>query len=242
MPTKAARKRGAVKLKTKKNLNKKRFKRVLSVVALTFSAFLLLSTYSIYKLVDRNLASALTPGKDSFDVDTYPTVLYVTAENLNQPTLNIKKLEFKIFDIEGERVFSYEVPVDYEIDMPGRLGFEKISNIFLVSELSNATTESTLEKGIQTLNSSLLPIFGLKAERYVVVDGTTSDKFDTFWKNGEITAFTDKSLLSDLSAHVRSDFSLKEFLKLAAFIRSLPSDRLNRKSLFEKLYSRYRSN
>lgn len=226
MPVKAARKKGAVKLKTKKNYTKKRIKRVLYVLALTLGAFLILSGYSVYKLVDRNLASALTPGEVTFDENTYPTVLYVIAENLTDTPIKIQRLQFKIFDIEGERVFTYEIPLDYEIDMPGRLGLEKLSNIFLVSELNNSGENDTLESGINTLETSLLPVFGLKAERYVVVDSKSAEHTDKFWGTGELPGLLDKEFISNLSTHMRSNFSFKEFLKIASFIRTLPSDRL----------------
>ncbi len=228
MPVRSARKKSVVKLKTKKIADKKRVKRVLSMIGLTFFALVFLGGYSLLKLINHNLASALTPNEIGFTESGYPTLLYVQVKDLSDPTPTIQKIQFKIYDLDGQRVFSYDIPLDYEVDMPGRLGLEKLSNIFLVSDLNKtATTNSnSLEQGINELNKSLLPIFGLRAERYMVVDSSSSPKIEDFLKNGDLASFIDKDFILSLPKHLKSDFSTKELLKLGTFIGSLPSDRL----------------
>lgn len=222
-----ARKKSLVKLKKRTTNYSRAFKRALPITLLTTCSVLLLVGLSVYKMISHNVTSALTPTKEIFMESGYPTLLYVEVENLNSTPIQINKIEFKLFDIDGKKLITYPIPLDYEVDMPGRYGLEKISKAFVFGALMHGeATDNSVSEGITTLNSALLTILGTKAERYLIVDKGLSDVTTSFLDSGDFFPLINKEVITTLPISVRSNFSLGELSKISEFIRSLPSDRL----------------
>jgi hypothetical protein len=222
---KKPRSRSSIKLKSKRVSQTKTIKKYLKIGAAFICSMFFLTTVFIYRFITQNITSAFSTDNVTFMETGYPTVLYIVADNIHSDNIHLKKVEFKIFDMEGKKVVTYSIPLEYELDAPGRYGMEKISNIFTLGQIKGKSTDPLLN-GITELNMVMLKLFGINAEKYVLVQEDMEKPVETFWASGDITPFFNKGNLSGLKNTIKSNFSPSELYKLSNFINTLPSDRL----------------
>lgn len=194
---------------------------LMSLVFVISLAFLF--SYTIYKYLNQNFASASSPNSYSISDDKIPTVSYIVAEDLSSDPIIIKKVNFIIFNKESKRVSIYNVPVDTDYSMPGKFGSEVLEKTFALGGLNSS---DRFTAGATSINRSLFKLFGFKVDKFILTDKEHESFFDDLWHEGGAINFMSIKNISGLGQSLKTDMDLREFYDLTSFVYSLPKGRV----------------
>lgn len=202
----------------KKNVHKAIIVSILFVLSLTF-----LFSYSFYKYLNQNFASALSSTSYSILDDTIPTLSYIVTEDLNADPIVIKKVNFILFDKANNKVSIYNVLVNTDYEIPGKFGRDEFSKLFALGAMNS---DNPLESGTKIVNRSLFKLFGFKVDKFVLTDFTHESFFDRLWREGGFINLISLKNIYSLEGSLKTDMDLREFYGLLSFVYSLPQDRI----------------
>ena len=206
---------------------------IIVVVVFVFS-FLFLFSYTFYKYLNQRFASALSSTSYAISDETIPTISYIVAEDLKSDPVVIKKVEFFILNKDINYVFSFNVPVDTNYEIPGRFGSETLDKVFALGELN---AQDKYVSGAEAINRSIFKLFGFKVDKFVVTDTKYEDFFDKLWSGGGILNMMKMKDVTSLGDHLKTDMDIREFYSLTSFISSLPKDSIVEKNIVPKSFS-----
>ncbi len=182
-----------------------------------------LFSYSFYKYLNQNFASALSNSSYSIQDDKIPTVSYIVAEDFDSDPIVIKKVNFIIFDKESKKVSIYNVPLDTNYAIPGKFGSEEFSKVFALGGLNS---EDRFLSGAEAINRAVFKLFGFKVDKFVLTDSRHEVFFDKLWHEGGVLSLVSLKNISSLGDSLKTDIDLREFYGLLSFVYSLPQDRV----------------
>jgi len=211
---------------SKTSINRSVRRRVyrIGLVSLVFIfSLLFLFSYTFFKYLNQNFASAYSANSYSISDDKIPTVSYIVAEDLSSNPIVIKKVNFIIFNKENKKVSIYDIPIDVDYSLPGKFGSEVIAKTFALGGLNS---EDRYFSGAEAVNRSLFKLFGFKVDKYVLTDREHESFFDELWHEGGALNLMSLKNVSDLKESLRTDLDVREFYDLLSFVYSLPSDRV----------------
>jgi hypothetical protein len=219
-------KRKPAKKKSKSIVNRSAKKNVRNAVAVSILFLLSLTflfSYSFYKYLNQNFASALSPSSYSILDDTIPTLSYIVAEDLNADPIVIKKVNFILFDKANNKVSIYNVPINTDYEIPGKFGRDEFSKLFALGAMNS---DNPLESGSKIVGRSLFKLFGFKVDKFVLTDFTHESFFDRLWREGGFINLVSLKNIYSLEGSLKTDMDLREFYGLLSFVYSLPQDRI----------------
>lgn len=202
----------------KKNVRNAVAMSVLFLISLAF-----LFSYSFYKYLTQNFASALSSSSYSILDDNIPTLSYIVAEDLNADPIVIKKVNFILFDKYNNKVSIYNVPVNTDYEIPGKFGRDNFSKLIALGAMNS---DKPLESGPQVVNRALFKLFGFKVDKFVLTDFTHESFFDRLWREGGFINLVSLKNIYSLEGSLKTDMDLREFYGLLSFVYSLPQDRI----------------
>lgn len=227
MPRKSAhKKRKRIASKGKKSLVARLKNAIPVVMALIVSGSFLLG-YGLYKNITQELASAFTASDYDIKTESLYTVVYLGIDDFTSSNIMIKKLNYLILDKSTSKVVIYKIPLDMEIDCPGKFGSEPIKNIFSLGRFAG---EGSTEKGMELINKSILKLFAFPVDRYIMADEKGAELMEPLLL-GKINIGDTISQLDVIRDRISTNFSLRELFDLYSFTASLPKDRLFKKEV-----------
>ncbi len=219
--------RGSARKKSKKPVNKRiekkmqKVRKVAVVTILFMVAATFLSGYFIYKRLNSELASAFSPSSYNILDHEIFTVAYLEVDNFQDEPLKTKRVEMLVFDKSTQKLVKYNIPLNLEIDVPGRFGVEPFSNILAIGKMDN----SELCVGAKVAVDSLFKLMAYPVDRYVLVEERTAPLIDGVL-NGELQAKAIESELFLIKDSIKTNMSLRELFDAYSFAMSLPRDRV----------------
>ena len=212
----------------KKRTFKSNFKHF-KTICLTFSIFILslafLTGFIIHKKLNENFVSADSYSSYSSD---YLSFSYIVVDDFEANPIHLEKLNFVILDKNANKVLIFNVPLDLEVNLPGRYADMPINKIFALGGLNS---EDKLKGGIDLLNTTLFKIFGFAVGDYVLVEDPLSHNVDRLVYEGKsIFPFGGMSI-SDMKSAFDTSLSLKSFYQIQKFLGTLPADRFIRATI-----------
>ncbi len=169
---------------------------------------------------------------NSFDIRTEElfTVVYYVVNDFTADPVTIESAQFMFFDAKNQRVLTYAIPVETELDVPGKYGEEPIEKL-LGLELS--LQNGNFELGIDYTNKAFSNLFGFSTDRYIVVDNTLAEELNAFFTDGGLLISSNIDFLNKLNTSLKTDMTLNEVYYIYKYINSLPADRLVHSTLTE---------
>lgn len=229
-------KRKPARRKSKSIVNRsvrKKLYRALIVGSLFLLSLTFLFSYSFYKYLNQNFASALSSSSYSILEDDIPTVSYIVAENLDADLIILKKVNFIIFDKSNGKVSIYNIPLNIDLQLPGKFGREQFSKMFALGGMNSS---EPLAAGTEIINRSIFKLFGFKVDKFVLIDSSQESFFDILWHEGGFFNLLSLKDITSLEGSLKTDMNLREFYGLLSFINSLPQDRVIDESNPPKCY------
>ncbi|MFZ2664543.1 MAG: LytR C-terminal domain-containing protein [Patescibacteria group bacterium] len=202
---------------------KKNIQRMVIVSVLFTLSLVFLFSYSFYKYLNQNFASALSPSSHSIIDDTIPTLSYIVVEDLDSDPIIVKKVNFILFDKVNNKVSIYNISVNVDYEIPGKYGRDEFSKLFALGAMNS---DNPLESGSKIVNRSIFKLFGFKVDKFVLTDFTHESFFDRLWREGGFASLASLKNVYSLEGSLKTDMNLREFNDLLSFIRSLPQDRI----------------
>lgn len=221
MPRKSAQKRKRPsKRRSKKTQGlKKAF--LLSSILIISSAFLV--GYGFYKKFTSQFASAFSPSTYNILTEEIYTAAFVAVEDFEASPLKVESIYLFVLDKSTQKLIRYNVPLEVEIDVPGRFGIEPFSNIPALGNLDDSMSESA-----ELISRALFKLMAFPVDRYLVVESDMSDLLVNLLEGALSLPDNDTELLA-LKDKVKTNMSFRELLDSYSFSSTLPRDRVIRK-------------
>lgn len=216
------RKRGfSWRIAKKNQAVKKKIKKSLIAVVLFLLSLSFLFGIVLFKSFTSSFTSASSDLAYSFSEDDLIVVCLVSVDSLHSDPLKTNSIKLILLDKNKSKVIYYEVPLETTINLPGRFGEEMYSNILSLGMLRR----NNLMDGVNLLTLSLGTDYGIKIDRFLVVEETLSGVFNDFFTRGAVSQFLALDNIKIFPSSLKTDFGLNEFYEANKFIASLPADR-----------------
>ena len=197
---------------------KTKLKRILLLATLLCVSFVFLFGILLYKQLTLPSASAMDAATSLGQSDIF-TISVIVVDGFEANPVLVKNLHYFIVDRGDKLVYSYDIPVSLEIDVPGRFGNEEFSKILALGQVSGGD----LHSGINLLNASIQKLFGYKVDAYILTDQTAQISFESIL-GGQFTFFDlTTQNISSLAKSTKTNMSLPQLYATYSFINSLPS-------------------
>ncbi len=182
-----------------------------------------LTTLAAYKYLDRKFASASSSHSSEYSIKdlSSPAIMFVVLQNIDSDPLVIKSMSFLFLDTDANRTISYNLPVQAQIDAPGRFGIEEISKLFSLAALDS---EDSLEAGVTYAEKAVFRIFAYRSDKFIVIDSKLEEYFNRLFENGDSLAFLSGEFLSSMGELMYTDLSMPDFMRLVSYIGAVPKD------------------
>lgn len=218
-------KRTAAKRKNSKLFSKlKRGFQVLSVFAI---AALFLAGYGLYNRLNMELASAFSSSSEALLEDDIYGMTFLVVDTFYSEPVIIKEAYFVLIDMSTLKLMVYTIPVDVEVDAPGKFGDEPIKNIMALGSLSES---GDLSYSVDLVNKSITKLLGFPIDRYILVEPDSRDMMFNLI-TGDFSTLSALNEFEKLKDEVRTNYSISEMYKLSEYTSSLPKDRIIRKDI-----------
>lgn len=226
MPRKSARKSKSVTKKRKELL------RFLAPIVLFILSVSFLGGLSIYRTLHKPFASA--DSTNSYDINNagLSTLLLITVEDLEDETLKTSSLDLLIFDKQKKEVVSFDIPLNWKVDIPGRYGVSELSKVLPIA-MMNAEDEIEAAK---FLRDAVEKKFEFNVDRFLIMDNDISDPLLKTFKEGKSRGLLSYENLTELIFSVKTDATLSEFYNCYSFVNGLPLDRFTNYSESPEVY------
>jgi hypothetical protein len=217
--------RPVTKSKAKKLVYKKLGKIVVLTVVFLFS-LLLIGSFLVFKKLDQGFVKAEV--RDSLNKN-YFTLAFVVVDDWNaKPTL-INKIEYRLFDLDNKKVYSYNMGQESQIGLDAAgTASEKVSKLFALGTMHE---DSGVKDGVNYVNDLIFKYFAFPVDRYVYTDEAHEKYWTGVLANGQFLPLLVEDGLGDISMETYSNMSLSEVYKISNIVAALPDDRLIEKSL-----------
>ncbi|OGC76195.1 hypothetical protein A2619_01250 [candidate division WWE3 bacterium RIFOXYD1_FULL_39_9] len=204
--------------------------KILQISIIFLISLTALVAYGGYKLIDRSYASAMSSSSEGYsikDLDVV-TVTYIVVNDLDADPVVIEKLKYVVIDKENKRVSIFQIPIDMQVDVPGKFGVEEISKLFSLAALES---DDTLESGAAYVQKVVFNIFAFKTDKYVVSDSSFDPALESVLLSGNLLGLAGVDLLANFSTSVYTNLSFGDLLDTIGFMNSVSSDRVEIKEL-----------
>ncbi len=210
----------------RKNKRLTRFALITSLCAF-FVVFLFL--YLFVKQLNQSYISADFPGTQDFRSKDIYTVAFLTSENdfINSP-LKVTSIKVLVLSTTSSDFLLFEIPVDLQMEMPGRFGEENLSSIFALGSLGTVgddgfCSSQCFEEGMTYSIFALERLSGFKMDRWIFAAPETSKLFEDVIISGNILSLLDRNKIADFNSSVRTNLTLADFLHLYSIRRNFRS-------------------
>ena len=215
-----------------KRLGRKRVYR-LKVIARSAGIFMLFFASALtlvgvfaYKNLTKNFTSAISnaeliSGKSDILKEGLTTVLYVSVEDITVSPVHITNIIVLFLDKDSKKVVSYSVSPVTVVDIPGKFGEEELAKVIALGSLDASSDEESL-LGITLLKKTLVKLFGIGIDKYILVDKSLDADFTAFFTHASVKSET----LKKFRETIQTDLNVKELYEIYKFVDALPEDRL----------------
>lgn len=231
MPRRPAKKSKRISRKRKKGFSwrafvksskqKQKILRFSIVTLLLIISTVFLGGLSFYKSLTKPFASADSTTSNDINNSEVVTFSMVFVEEVQGRPLEVDSIYFIFLDKLKKKVVSYEIPVDYKTEVPGKFGEEEFGKILPLGMISN----DEVTDGAMLLNRALSRKFGFRADRYLLVDRSLKEPLSGQFTKGEGASMINYDNLTQLAAESETNISLSEFYNILSFARALSPDR-----------------
>ncbi len=212
---------------TKKAKQRKRLGKALLAMSLFLVSGLFLSGYMFYNKLTSEYASAFSSSSYSILNEEIYSSSLIVVESFIQDPIKVKKIHLYIFDKSTLKLIKYNIPLEVEIDVPGRFGTEPFANIFALGNLE----ENDLSESANLVSKAIFKLLAFPVDRYMVVDSGGEELLVDLFNgklNVNIQGGFDPILLKE---SVKTNLTLRELFDVYSFTRSLPKDRMLEKDI-----------
>jgi hypothetical protein len=216
--------RRSARYKRKSRNNK--LKKYLGIFTLFIVFLLFLGFYAFYKQFHQSYISAASATSDNFgDKDFYSVALISTQDEFAQSPLILDKIKILFVSPKHDNFTVYEVPTDFEVDMPGKFGNEKISKSFALGTMGcgtvgEAPSEDCFSKGLNYTITNLENLTANKIDRFVLVEPSLNDFSEEILINSNPRKFFNRLEIKSLRKSLKTDMTFSDFLHFYSLIRS----------------------
>lgn len=207
---------------TAKNFRKKRNpknKKIIVFIIISLLSVGLIGGFIFVNRLNKQFVSA--ESTSSLD-QSYSTVLFVVVDDFSKETPTIKKLEYKVYDLENKKIYSYNVNPAYKVELRGKFGNEPVSNFLALGGLNG---DGKVTDGINFVNTAVFDLFAFPVDRYVYTTDASSWGWEGLFKDGRFL-YVLGTLLTEQHSNVYTNMRLDELYQLSRFISGLPEDRI----------------
>lgn len=175
----------------------------------------------LYKVLTKPFASASSA--TAFDIkDTQlVTLALIVVDHLDSDPIQTKSINLIFFDSEKKKVVSFDMPLDLEIDIPGRFGSEPYKNILSLGMLDGGGVEDGADLVVKSLKTQ----FGFSVDRYLVTEDQYSGPVVGTFKFGRSGGLLGLESLTGFALSSATNASISEIYSLYTLVNSLPADR-----------------
>jgi hypothetical protein len=203
----------------RKSNKQKVLARLIAILTLFIASTLFLFGIGLYRVVNKKLASALSPSSYGLFQEDLFTLLYIPLIGpIYEELLSVESATFLIIDKRSGRVIGYRMPGDFVMDVSGRFGEEPLANVVSLGCLAGG---DSVTDGVELLRSTVGKFFGLNVDRYLLVASNIKDPFDTLLGSGDVQLVHSLGYLGQVPQDLRTDLSVGEFLSLWNFVESI---------------------
>lgn len=189
---------------------------------------LFLAGFFLYRKITMEYASAFS--SSSYNIlseEIYSTIL-VKVDSFDSSPVKVDEITLILVDKSTQKLVKYHIPVDTQIDVPGKYGYEPFSNVYALGLLADENHEESAE----ILSSAIFKHFAFPIDRYLIVEDEAFSTVCGLFKGG-VNIPTSEIALGELKASIRTNLSIRELFDIYSFTSSLPQDRVMDKQIGE---------
>jgi hypothetical protein len=227
LKNKTAASKKVVRKKQSRRKTNPKVKKILVFVFVFLLTATILGGYLTFNKINKQFASA--ESTSSLD-QSYSSLLLVVVDDFTKDNPAIKKLEYRIYDFDGKKSYTYNVDTDYKVELGGKFGTEPVSNFLALGALNE---DDAISGGIKFVNNAVFKLFAFPVDRYVYIDESSAWGWEGLFKYGQFWPL----LLEGRGDGSHTNAKLDELYSLSKFIQSLPEDRAVTATLDETLFS-----
>jgi len=217
-------KRTAQRRKSKKN---HLYKYLLGII-LFFVSIIFLGVYSLNKYFNQSFVSAYSDDFTPVAEDSFFSVLYIQVNDFDSDPVLVQKAHLSVFDRSTKKIFIYNIPLEYKVNIIGKYGKESLSKCFALASLES---EDYISRGLSMFENTLFAITALRPDKYILAENEASDLFDQYWNKGKLVNLWNIGNISLIRNSVRTNMSIKDYSSVGKFVESLPEDRVIYKNI-----------
>lgn len=209
--------------KTTRNTRKKtnhKNKKIIVFILVSLLSVGFIGGFAVFNKLNKQFASAES---NSSLNQSYSTMLFVVVDDFSKGTPTIKKLQYKVYDLESKRIYSYNVEPSYKVELQGKFGNEPVSNFLALGALNG---DGTVTGGFNFVNKAVFDLFAFPVDRYVYVNDDNAWGWEGFFNDGRFLYILGTLLTDQHSNNLYTNVQLDELYKLSRFISGLPEDRI----------------
>lgn len=206
--------------------------RYMGIFALFSVSFVFLFSVVAFKKLTQPFVSAFSTSSYDLRTEEFYTVVLYSVEDLNSDIIELNQVTVMFFDTTSKRIVSYDVPIDMELDVPGKYAVEPLSRVLALGMTVN---NGDFSKAIAVSDQTLANLFAFPIDRYIVVDKNLHDDFQEIFINGNPSIVLDTGFLNSLKASMKTNLSLQEIYFSYSFANSLPQDRFIKRNIDRNL-------
>ena len=191
-------------------------KKIIVFIIVSLLSVSFVGGFALFNRLNKQFASA--ESTSSLD-QSYNTLLFVVVDDFSKETPTIKKLEYKVYDLENKKIYSYNVSPAYKAELQGKFGNEPVSNFLALGALND---DNNASGGINFVNDAVFDLFAFPVDKYVYVDEDNAWGWGGLFKDGQFWPL----LLGGRGNGAYTNAKLDELYRISNFISGLPEDRI----------------
>jgi len=194
-------------------------------VALFAVSFLFIIGLVFFNKLNARFVSADSYTSYDSDVTSFS---YIVVDSFTSNPIQLKKLNFIVLDKISNKTVIFDIPLDMELNLPGKYADMPISKTFALGGLNS---ENKLQGGVDLLNLTLFKMFGFPVTNYVLVEDSLSLDMDSLlYKGKSVFPFGGLSI-TNMKSSFSTSFSLSSFYQTQQFLSSVKEDSFIKKTL-----------
>lgn len=216
-------------LRVENVISSKKTKRYITVSILFFVSVSLFFGFITFKKVSEPFASALSDQTNYLlEKNTFAS-LVIFVDDIDAQNSQVTSANVMIFNNSTQITYIYNIPIDFELDVPGKFSYEPVANILSIGKSISKNENEEYELLVSTLQKQ----FAFPIDRYLVVDSSIQQDIQGFLFEGNRDVKFDITLLKSLSSNISTNISGKELYYIYTFLSQLPKDKFIQKQLTE---------
>lgn len=207
---------------------KVRFTRYILYIVVVSLSLVSLLAYAGYKHLSTELAFAFSPSSYDISDNKILTIMFISINSFDADPITVTKLNYLIVDENTKKILYFTISPDISLDLPGKYGEEPLSKVIALGKLNS---NKQFLGGVDLMDTTLSNIFGLKVDRYIIVDNSLSDQFSTIFEDCDFKSLFDLSTLRSIPTSLRTNLKTRDVFRIKSFIEDLPTNRVIRKNI-----------